>query len=109
MLQAIARKLADLEQAVEQLRVGQEQVVGNLARAVDELKDNQEQMTRILARLSEQSLPAGTHAAAPRPTAQATRKPVAAPAQATQQHAPAQLRADDPRTSSTARPPMQLR
>ena len=110
-LQTMARKLADLEQAVEQLRTGQEQRAGDFARAVDQLKDNQEQMTRILARLSEQSLQAQTQAAASRPTASATRKPVATPAlsQATRRQPPAQLRADDPRTSSTARPPMQLR
>jgi hypothetical protein len=107
----MARKLADLEQAVEQLRTGQEQMASDFARAVDQLKDNQEQMTRVVARLSEQSLQARTPAAAPRPMAPATRKPVATPAltQATRQQAPAQLRADDPRTSSTARPPMQPR
>jgi hypothetical protein len=106
-LRTMERSLANLAQAVEQLRTSQEQMASDFARAVEQLKDNQE---RVLAKLSEQSLHAGTPSAAPRPTTLATRKPVAtpAPSQATRQQLPAQLRTDDPRTSSTARPPMQL-
>jgi hypothetical protein len=110
-LQTMARSLANLAQAVEQLRTSQEQMASDTAKAMQQLKDNQEQMTGILAKLSEQSLQARTPAAAQRPTPPATRKPVATSAlsQATRQQAPAQLRAGDPRTTSTVRTPMQLR
>ncbi len=91
-LQTMARDLANLQQAVEQLKTSQDQMASGSVKAVEQLKDDQEQMARVLAKLVEQSLQARTPAAAPRPTAPATRKPVATPArpQATRQQAPTQ-------------------
>jgi hypothetical protein len=110
-LQTVVSNLANLAQAVEQLRASQEQMAGDFAKAVDQLKNNQEQMTRVLEKLSEQNLQAATLAAPPRSIPPATRKPVATSAlsPATRQETPAQRRADDPRTASTARPPVQPR
>jgi hypothetical protein len=101
-LQALTRGLANLTQAVEQLRSSQDRMAGDSARALELLKDNQEQMTRLLARLPEPSPQVRAQAAAPRTTT-ATRMP--APTQPT----PAQSRANNAATSSTARAPLQLR
>jgi len=106
-LQTMTRALASLGQTVEQLRVSQEQAASDTTKAMEELKDNQEKLAAVLARLSEQSLQARKPAAAPGPTPLPTQRPLAASVP-TRQQTPAQLRADDPRTSSSPRPPMQL-
>jgi chemotaxis protein histidine kinase CheA len=92
-LETMARDLANLQQAVQQLRTSQDQVASDSVKAVEQLKDNQEQMARVLAKLVEQSLQARA-AAAPRPTAPTPRTPAAAATpvrpQAARQQAPAQ-------------------
>lgn len=82
-LETMARDLANLQQAVQQLRTSQDQVAGDSVKAVEQLKDNQEQMARVLAKLVEQSMQARTPAAAPRPAVPATRTTAATPAPAT--------------------------
>jgi len=71
-LQAIARNIGGLQQAVEQLKTTQDQMVHENAKVVEQLRASQEQMTRLLAKASEQN-PHARMAAAPKPT----RRPVA--------------------------------
>jgi hypothetical protein len=76
LLQTMARDLANLEQRIEQLKAGQEQMAIDNAKAVEQLKASQEQMTRLIAKASEQNLRPKTSAPPPRPIASPTRKPV---------------------------------
>ena len=77
LLQTMARDLAHVEQGVEQLKSGQEQMASDNAKAVEQLKASQEQMTRLIAGASEQNLRPKISAPPPRPTATTpTRKPV---------------------------------
>jgi hypothetical protein len=83
LLQSMARDLATLGQAIEQLKVSQQQMARDHVNAVDLLRASQEQMARVIAKTSEaktseaktseQKLRAGV--SAPRPTATPTRKP----------------------------------
>jgi pyruvate/2-oxoglutarate dehydrogenase complex dihydrolipoamide acyltransferase (E2) component len=75
-LQTMARDIAGLQQAVDQLKAGQDQMVRDNARVAEQLRASQEQMTRLLAKASEQNLHAKT-AAPPRPIAAPMRRPVA--------------------------------
>jgi len=75
-LQAIARNIGGLQQAVEQLKTTQDQMVHENAKVVEQLRASQEQMTRLLAKASEQN-PHARMAAAPKPVAAPTRRPVA--------------------------------
>ena len=79
LLQTMARDLATVEQGIEQLKAGQEQMAADNAKAVEQLKANQEQMARLIARASEQNLRARTPAPPPRPNTAPARKPVPAP------------------------------
>lgn len=103
-LQAIARDVGGLQQAVEQLKAGQDQMVRENAKVAEQLRASQEQMTRLLARASEH--------AAPKPAAAPPRRPGATlpppqllPPQAEQMPqvaAPPRAQADD---LPIARPP----
>jgi uncharacterized membrane protein YccC len=97
LLQTMARDLADLRQAIEQLKTDHEaltrETAGN-ARQLNELKESQEQTARAIANLSEQSQ-RRTSVAPPLPVANPARKPTPAVA-------PTQARAQ------TARTPVQL-
>jgi hypothetical protein len=53
--QATARDVANLKQAIEQLRAKQDQVVSDNSKALEQLRAKQEDMARLLARVSEQS------------------------------------------------------
>lgn len=75
-LQTMARDIAGLQQAIDQLKAGQDQIVRDNARVAEQLRASQEQMTRLLAKASEQNLHAKT-AAPPRPIAAPMRRPVA--------------------------------
>jgi len=84
LLQTMARDLTTVQQGIEQLRAGQEQLTSDNARAVEQFKASQEQMTRLVARVSEQEQRAARAAAPPppRPIAEPARKPVQASSQA---------------------------
>ena len=83
-LQAVARDLATVQQGIDQLRAGQEQLASDNARAAEQFKASQEQMTRLVARVSEQEQRAAKPAPpALRPVAEPARKPV--PVQASSQ------------------------
>ena len=85
LLQSMARDLATLGQAIEQLKVSQQQMARDHVNAVDLLRASQEQMARVIAKTSEaktseakapgQNPRAGVSAPPPRPTATPTRKP----------------------------------
>jgi len=81
LLQSMARDLATLGQAVEQLKVSQQQMARDHVNAVDLLRASQEQMARVIAKTSEaktseQNLRPKVSAPPPRPTAAPARKPV---------------------------------
>jgi hypothetical protein len=55
LLQKMADDIANLEQAIEQLKVKQDQIASDNAKAIEQLKAKQEETARLLARISEQS------------------------------------------------------
>ena len=117
MLQDMARDIAGLQQGIQQLKAGQEQMARDNAKLAEQLKASQEQLTRVMARVSEQSLhPRPPLPAPPKPLATAARRPVPAPVSTLPPPqaiapppqaaaAPAQLQADDTSSPSAPRPP----
>jgi len=84
LLQSMARDIATLGQAIEQLRASEAQMARDNANAAEQLKASQEQMARVIARASEakaaeQNLRPRISAPPPRPTATPTRRPVPTP------------------------------
>jgi hypothetical protein len=87
LLQSMARDLATLGQAIEQLKVSQQQMARDHVNAVDLLRASQEQMARVIAKTSEgktsgaktSEVKASEQNARPRISAPSPR-PVAAPA-----------------------------
>ncbi len=73
LLQKIAGDIANLEQAMEQLKAKQDQLASDNAKAIEQLKTNQEDMARLLAKVSEQSALPKT----PPPSAGPTQSPQA--------------------------------
>lgn len=65
LLQTIARDLANLEKNLEQLKSTQQQIANDHSKAIGELRASQEEMKRALAKVSEQSPPRTSQAAAP--------------------------------------------
>lgn len=55
LLQRIARDLANVERAIEQLKASQQQMASDNSKAIGELKASQEELKRALARVSEQN------------------------------------------------------
>jgi hypothetical protein len=86
LLQSMARDLATLGQAIEQIKVSQQQMARDHVNAIDLLRASQEQMARVVAKgsetkgsettASERNLRPKPSAPPPRPTAAPTRKPV---------------------------------
>ena len=76
LLQTIVRDLANLEQRIDQLKSGQDQMASDNAKAVEQLKASQEQMARLIAKASERNPQPKISAPSPRPMAAPTRKPV---------------------------------
>jgi len=64
LLQKIARDLATLERNIEQLRANQQQMASDNAKEIAELKASQEEIKRVLAKVSEQTPPKVSPAAA---------------------------------------------
>ena len=111
LLQDMTRVLANVEQRVEQLKAGQEQMAIDNARAVERLRASQDQMARLVAKTSEakpseaktseQSLPPKTSASttsAPLPRPSPTHKPVwtrSSPQAQAQPRPPVQLTPED--------------
>src|SRR6516225_11414318 len=52
-LQTIVRDLANLEQRIDQLKTGQDQMASDNAKAVEQLKASQDQMARLIAKAPE--------------------------------------------------------
>ena len=98
LLQTIVRDLANLEQRIDQLKTGQDQMASDNAKAVEQLKASQEQMARLIAKASERNPPPKISAPLPRPMAAPTRKPVPtrpSPQARAQPQTPAQLQPED--------------
>jgi hypothetical protein len=55
LLQTMARDVANLERAIEQVKVKQDQIASDNSNAIEQLKAKQEDMARLLAKVSEQS------------------------------------------------------
>jgi len=55
LLQKVTGDIANLEQAMEQLKAKQDQIASDNAKAIEQLKTKQEDMARLLAKVSEQS------------------------------------------------------
>ena len=106
LLQSMARDLATLGQAIEQLKASQQQMARDHVNAVDLLRASQEQMARVIAKASEQNLRSKIPAPPPRPTTTSTRKlgPMLLLPQAT-----AQPQAEKTHLSSAPRAPIPLR
>jgi len=114
MLQGMARDIAGLQQGIEQLKAGQEQMARDNAKLAEQLKASQEQMSRVMARASEANLhprPPLPAAAKP-PLVAAARKPAPLPPVSSlpppQTIAPAvqaQQDADDAPVPGAPRPP----
>jgi hypothetical protein len=82
MLQSMARDIASLQQGIEQLKAGQEQMARENAKLSEQFKASQEQVSRAMARASEASMhPRPPLPAPPKPPlVTAARKPLPAPA-----------------------------
>ena len=76
LFKEMTRILTNVEQGVEQLKAGQEQMASNNAKVVEQLRAGQEQMTRLISNTSERSVAPKTSVPPPRPTASQTPKPV---------------------------------
>jgi hypothetical protein len=118
MLQGMAHDIASLQQGIEQLKAGQEQMARDNAKLAEQLKASQEQLTRVAARASEASIhPRPPLPASPKPPpVGAARRPspppplttlpppqAIAPPQAAA--SPAQLQAEDAGLQAAPRPP----
>ncbi|MEH2626194.1 pyruvate/2-oxoglutarate dehydrogenase complex dihydrolipoamide acyltransferase (E2) component [Bradyrhizobium sp. AZCC 1719] len=83
LLQTMARDLANVQQKIEQLKAGQEELVRENASTAQQLKANQEQLAHVIANASAQQprpKAAATTAANPSPPiAGSSRKPVSTP------------------------------
>ncbi|MCK1637030.1 hypothetical protein IVA95_05425 [Bradyrhizobium sp. 157] len=82
LLQTMARDLANVQQEIEQLKAGQEELVRENARTAEQLKANQEQMARVIANASaQQPRPKPTASANPPPplAAAPSRNPASTP------------------------------
>jgi hypothetical protein len=55
LLQKMTGDIANLEQAMEQIKAKQDQIASDNAKAIEQLKTKQEDMARLLAKVSEQS------------------------------------------------------
>ena len=83
LMQTMARDLATVQQGVEQLRAGQEQLAGDNAKIAEQFKASQEQMASLVAKVSEQEQRTARTAAPPtRPAADPARRPLPASVQA---------------------------
>src|SRR6516165_411259 len=98
LLQTIVRDLANLEQRIDQLKTGQDQMASDNAKAVEQLKASQEQMARLIAKASERNPQPKISAPLPRARATPARKPVPthpSPQARAQPQTPAQLQPED--------------
>jgi hypothetical protein len=114
MLQSMARDIAGLQQGIEQLKAGQDQMARDNAKLAEQLKASQDQLTRVMARASEASMhPRPPLPAPPKPPlVTAARKPPPLPPVSTlpppQTIAPppqAQVQAEDTQLPNAPRPP----
>jgi hypothetical protein len=81
LLQKMTGDIANLEQAMEQLKAKQDQIASDNEKAIEQLKTKQEDMARLLAKVSEQSALPKTSPPSARPTQspQARMRPQAPP------------------------------
>jgi hypothetical protein len=107
-LQTMARDIAGLQQAIEKLKAGQDQMVRDNTRVAEQLRANQEQITRLLAKASEQNLHARTPQrpiAAPMRRSVATLPPPPQPMPPPPQAAPPPQLAAQPQAEAADLPP----
>jgi hypothetical protein len=107
-LQTMTRDIAGLQQAIEKLKAGQDQMVRDNARVAEQLRANQEQITRLLAKASEQNLHARTPQrpiAAPMRRSVATLPPPPQPMPPPPQAAPPPQLAAQPQAEAADLPP----
>jgi hypothetical protein len=98
LLQTIVRDLANLEQRIDQLKTGQDQMASDNAKAVEQLKTSQDQMARLIAKAPERTPQPKISAPPPRSMATPTRKPVPtrpSPQARAQPQTPVQSQPDD--------------
>jgi hypothetical protein len=81
LMQKMTGDIANLGQAMEQLKAKQDQIASDNAKAIEQLKTKQEEMARLLAKVSEQSALPKTSApsAGPTQSPQARTQPQAPP------------------------------
>jgi len=81
LLQKMTGEIANLEQAMEQLKAKQDQIASDNAKAIEQLKTKQEDTARLLAKVSEQSALPKTSppSAGPPQSLQARMRPQAPP------------------------------
>lgn len=81
LLRKMTDDIANLEQAMEQLKAKQDQIASDNAKAIEQLKTKQEEMARLLAKVSEQSALPKTSppSAGPTQSPQARMQPQAPP------------------------------
>jgi hypothetical protein len=81
LLQKMTGEIANLEQAIEQLKAKQDQIASDNAKAIEQLKTKQEEMARLLAKVSDQSALPKTSPppAGPTQSPQARTQPQASP------------------------------
>jgi hypothetical protein len=71
----MARDLANLERALEQLKANQQQIASDNSKAIGELKASQEEIKRGLAKVTEQGSPRTAQPLSPAQPAPALRRP----------------------------------
>ena len=92
LFKEMTRVLTNVEQGVEQLKAGQEQMASNNAKVVEQLRASQEQMTRLISNTSERNVAPKTSVPPLRPNASQTPKAVPTSPQArVQPRTPGQL------------------
>lgn len=79
MLQSMTHDIASLQQGIDELKAGQEQMARDNAKLTEQLKASQDQLSRVMAHASEQNVRPRLPPPA-RPLVSAARRPMPAPA-----------------------------
>jgi hypothetical protein len=79
LLQKMTGDIANLEQAIQQLKAKQDEIASDNTKAIEQLKTKQEEMARLLSKVSEQSALPKTSAPSTAPSPQARMQPQAPP------------------------------
>lgn len=108
MLQGMTRDIASLQQGIDELRAGQEQMARDNAKLSEQLKASQDQLSRVMAHASEQTMRPRLPPP-PKPVVSAARRPMPAPAPTLPPPQtiapPVQAQAETPPLPAGSRPP----